>query len=204
MTIASSKDLLFTTFEEYDTAQQRAGMARSKMHCIIASLPDEIKPENIGAPSASCVIEPTIALSQNDRYCAKQALRPLLETECRAKDRPVVRVTAPQSVVADVQSVFLSTGESKPAAEKKAKKTRAKRVSEVDIRKAVKLVYDEDITQKEAENACRLPRGTLSKRKGKEIMSQYRREWGTPTIIDTQRGVSRKDLEKAWLHGDDC
>jgi len=92
---------------------------------------------------------------------------------------------------------------SEPVAEKKPKKTRAKRAHESDIRKAVKLVYDEDMTQKEAERACNLPTGTLSRRKGKEIMSQYRRDWGTPTIINSQRGISRKELEKALLYGDD-
>jgi hypothetical protein len=88
-------------------------------------------------------------------------------------------------------------------AEQKPKKTRVKRVSESDIRKAVKLVYDENMTQKEAERACNLPRGTLSRNKGKGIMAQYRKEWGTPATFSTQNGVSRKEQEKAWLHGDD-
>jgi hypothetical protein len=59
------------------------------------------------------------------------------------------------------------------------------------------------MSQKDAETACILPHGTLSRRKGKEIMSQYRKEWGTPTTLDAQRGVRRQDLEKALLYGDD-
>jgi len=37
----------------------------------------------------------------------------------------------------------------------------------------------------------------LSKGKGKQIMDGYRKEWGTPTNVKGQRGVRRKDVEKA-------
>jgi predicted DNA-binding protein (UPF0251 family) len=87
-------------------------------------------------------------------------------------------------------------------AKKKPLKTRGKRISDTDIRKAIKLVYDENITQKEAEKRCQLPRGTLSKPKGKEIMAEYRQTWGTPTMFNTQHGVSRKELEKSFIYGD--
>ena len=102
-------------------------------------------------------------------------------------NRPLV-ITSPQPDVVEAAP---------PPAEAKPKKTRAKHVSEADIRKAVKLVFDEDLTQKEAEILCNLPPGTLSRRKGKQIMDGYRKEWGTPTSITGQRGARRKDVEKA-------
>jgi len=79
--------------------------------------------------------------------------------------------------------------------ENKPKKARAKRASETDIRKAVKLVYDENLTQKEAEIACNLPLGTLSRRKGKQIMEAYRKAWGRPNRVEGERGVRRRNVE---------
>jgi hypothetical protein len=64
------------------------------------------------------------------------------------------------------------------------------------LRKAVKLLFDdEDMTQKRAEIACNLPPGTLSRRKGKQIMDGYRKAWGTPNRLEGERGVRRKDVE---------
>jgi hypothetical protein len=54
----------------------------------------------------------------------------------------------------------------------KPKKLR-KRVSEKDIRKAVKLVVDEGMTQNDAEKACGLPQSTLSRGEGGKILGTY-------------------------------
>jgi hypothetical protein len=102
------------------------------------------------------------------------------------RDRPVLVKAAQSDVVVPV-----------PLVEAKPKKTRAKRTSEADIRKAVKLVFDEDLSQKEAEIVCDIPTGSLSKGKGKQIMDGYRKEWGTPTSVTGQRGARKKDVEKA-------
>jgi len=120
-----------------------------------------------------------------------------------ASNRPVLNSAAtPPSVADSTNAADFQVPTQRSAAKEKPKKARAKRTSEADIRKAVKLVYDENLTQKEAEKECHLPQGTLSKSKGKEIMAEYRKRWGTPTMINSQRGVSRKELEKSFLHED--
>jgi hypothetical protein len=198
MTALSPKDQLLTKLHEWDAARQKASRACSEMHGIIAALPDREVPIEIGTSLAGCVSMSSVACPQNDRCCEEQLTHSLPEKHRR--NRPVVVAPSqadskPVSKPAAVIST--STSESKP------KKPRAKRAQESDIRKAVKLVYDENIPQKEAEKACNLPQGTLSRRKGKEIMTQYRKDWGTPTKIDSQHGVSRKELEKALRYGDD-
>ena len=167
------------------------------MHCIIAGLPGVEEPVEIDAPRTSSRNRPIIAHRQNDECCERQMSCSLPETNERNITKRPVLIKVSQPEVAD------SRPPSPPIFEKKPKKTRAKRASESDIRQAVKLVYDEDMAQKEAERACNLPRGTLSRRRGKQIMAQYRKDWGTPTIINSQRGVSKKELEKAFLYGDD-
>jgi hypothetical protein len=91
------------------------------MHCIIAALPDEGKPEEIGAPSASCGIESTHAHPQNDGEDAMQALRPLSGEEYNPKNRPVVTGTAPQPVVVDAKSRAKSVSKRMSPQEKKAR-----------------------------------------------------------------------------------
>ena len=198
MTTLLQKDLLFTKLQEFDSAQQAVDRTRSEMHCIIAALPD-----TIDAPMTPR--EGRRGCQQGDGHRKTDSRCSLLENSCgdSRKSRPVVAMPR-QSVTADSKSDIEPLVEKfKLHAEQKPKKTRVKRVSESDIRKAVKLVYDENMTQSEAERACNLPPSTLSRRKGKEIMSQYRKEWGTPATVDAQRGVSRKTLEQAWIHGDD-
>jgi len=201
---ASHKDLLFTTFEEFNTAQRQANKARSDMHCIIATLPDEEKPAAADALPMPHRNRPIVACDQRGENNEKQMSYVLSEYSARRRNRPVIivppNVTETESVINAEPSVKpLST----PTSGETPKKVRQKRVSEANIRKAIKLVYDENVTQKEAEKLCNLPIGTLSRRKGKEIMAQYRKNWGTPTTIDAQRGASRKELENAFLYGDD-
>ena len=184
MTIASHKDLLVDTLNEWDIAQQMANKRRSDMHRIIAGLPDGNEAED-----AAPLTPPRDRLCrQNDRCCEKQI--PLTAWEERAKNRPVV-ITSPQPDVVAVKPP------ARPTVEEKPKKTKAKRTCEADIRKAVKLVYDENLTQKEAEIVCGLPPGTLSRRKGKQIMDGYRKAWGTPNRVEGERGARRKDMENA-------
>ena len=104
---------------------------------------------------------------------------------------PVIKRNRPVLVKASQSDVVAPTIETKP------KRTRRPRTCEADIRKAVKLVFDEDLSQKEAEIACDIPTGSLSKGNGKQIMDGYRKEWGTPTRVAGQRGVRRKNVENA-------
>jgi len=204
MTITSQKDLLFSTFQEFDIAQQTVDRTRSQMHCIIAALPNEESQQTIPLPLQSYRNRPTLekCLITGSE---KQTSCPSLKNNGNSqKSRPVVMHETAQTDIPDSKLVSRPTSENtKSAADVKPKQVRAKRVSESDIRKAVKLVYDENMTQREAEKACNLPPGTLSRRKGKQIMTQYRQDWGTPTMIDSQHGVSRKELEKALRYGDD-
>jgi len=172
-TIVTQKDLFSATFQELIIGQETVERARSKMHSIIGSLPNGEKPEEIRAPSTT---------RHNGECCTCQTRRPLLEKGNTTRNRPILTAAMPEP-------------SSQPPIETTSKKTRVKRTSEAEIRKAVKLVYDENLTQKEAEIACNLPPGTLSRRKGKQIMDGYRKEWGTPTIVKSQRGVRRKDVE---------
>ena len=109
------------------------------------------------------------------------------------RNRPVVTAT-PQPDNIDSEPI--------PTTDQKPKDKRAKRACEADIRRAVKLVFDENVTQKEAEIMCNLPLGTLSRRKGKQIMEQYLKEWGKPTRIDVPPKVNRKEAENAFQYGE--
>ena len=192
MATASYKDKLLDKFQEFDIAQQTLDRTRSEMHCIIAALPGENKPKEITISSAHFRERPIVIKHQNDGESGKPVpphmLRNLDEDEWK---RPVVITSEPDS-----------TESNRDLEPDRPKKTRAKRVSEADIRKAIKLVYDDNLTQKQAEKMCNLPHGTLSRRKGKRVMEEYRKEWGTPTSLYSQHGVSKKELEKAFLYDD--
>ena len=190
MTITSHKDRLVDTFQNFVSAQQMADKARSEMHSIIASLPDENTAEEIVAPSTPPGCRPTMIYQHNDRCREKPA--PSSTREGNTSNRPVLTAAIWQPDVGEPEPFTTPTVEEKP------KKARAKRTSEDDIRKAVKLVFDdEDMTQKRAEIVCGLPPGTLSRRKGMQIMEQYRKAWGTPTRVEGERGARRKDVEDA-------
>ena len=176
MTVVSQKDLLFAKSHEFEIAQQTVDRVRSEMLCIIATLPDGGK--------------------SNDERCEKQMFFPVLEkVRDSRKNRPVVVMTPQSDALVSEQSSTSATKET-------PKKTRSKRATESDIRKAVKLVYDESLKQKEAEIVCNLPIGTLSRRKGKQIMEQYLKEWGKPTRIDVPPKVRRKEAENAFRYGE--
>jgi len=203
MTYLSLKDKLFTTMEEYVAVQQTANRKRSEMHSIIASLPDGEtpdgkKPEKIGTPLTAGENGQTIIPLQEGNGREYRTIHSLPDDRMlNASNRPVLNNAATPPSVADFQ-----VPTPRPAAKERPKKTRAKRTCEADIRKAVKLVFDENIAQNEAEKTCHLPQGTLSKSKGKKIMEEYRKKWGTPTMINSQRGVSRKELEKSFRYED--
>ena len=193
MTTTSHKDL-FASLRVWTTSQQTALDTQSTLlHRIITALPDGNEPgvaSNLPTPynGRPFVIHPL----QNGECTEKQTpcTPPVSILEIR-RDRPVLTAAIQQPDLAKTEP------SAKPTAEVKPKKIRAKHASEADIRKAVKLVYDEDLTQKEAEIVCNLPPGTLSRRKGKQIMDGYRKAWGTPTTVKGQRGARRKDVENA-------
>jgi len=193
MTITSQNDL-FTTFHEWTTSQQTALDTQSTLlHRIITALPDGDEPgvaSNLPTPYNS---RPLVTHPHHNGECTEKQTShtpPEITGDSR-QNRPVV-VKAPQSD--DTEPEPFAT----PTVEEKPKKARAKRTSEADIRKAVKLVFDdEDMTQKRAEIVCGLPPGTLSRRKGMQIMEQYRKAWGTPTRVEGERGARRKDVEDA-------
>ena len=193
MTIASQKDVLFAKMQEFDMAQRTVDRVRSEMHCIIAALPNERNPHEIGTPltihGGQVILHP-----QNKGDVEKRT--PSSPSECsrdNRQNRPFV-VVVPKLDMVDPKPPI------PPATVEKSRKTRAKRASESEIRKAIKLVYDENVSQREAEITCKLPLGTLSRRKGKQIMEQYRKEWGTPTQVGCAAGVRRKDVESAFIY----
>ena len=193
MTTASQNDL-FTAYQEWATSRQMESEVHSKlMHRIITALPGSDEPGVASNLPTPCNGRPfVIHPHQNGECTEKQTPRTSPEiTGDSRRNRPVL-VKAPQSD--DAESEPFAT----PTVEEKPKPKRAKRVSETDIRKAVKLVFDdEDMTQKRAEIVCGLPPGTLSRRKGMLIMEQYRKAWGTPTRVEGERGARRKDVEDA-------
>jgi hypothetical protein len=180
MTTALPKALLLTTFQEYDTAQQRAGTARSKMHCIIAALPDEGKP--VGTPSASCDVESTVAHSQNDGDCAKQPLRPLFEKEYNPKNRPFVTGTAPQSVIADSKPLPKSVPKRMSPQEKKARTQEA----------LIYLAANSHLTQEQAAIYHGLEEKALSRPYAKKIKKS----------MSPNRDKTPKDIADDFLYNE--
>jgi len=208
MTSLSLKNKLFATLEEYDAVQRTANRKRSEMHRIIAALPDgetpdDKKPEGVDIPLAADENGQTISSLQESKERGYQTIHSWPEERrFNASNRPVLNSAAVPPSATDSPNADFQVPAQRSVEKERPKKARAKRTCEADIRKAVKLVYDENISQKEAEQKCHLPQGTLSKSKGKEIMAEYRKRWGTPTMINSQRGVSRKELEKSFLHED--
>jgi len=195
--MSSQKDQLLVKFQEFDIAQQTLDRTRSEMHCIIAALPSEKQSKGNAIPPASRGDRPFVIHPLNVG-CEKPMPPHIIgnKEDYDRRDHPVDRVPQP-----DDPELFPFA--KPPVVKEKSKQTRAKRVCEADIRKAVKLIYDDNLTQKEAETICGLPLGTLSRRKGKQIMEGYRKEWGTPHSLNSLNGVSRKELEKALRFGDD-
>jgi len=199
MTITTYKDQLFSKVNELGIAQQEVDNLRSAIHGIIATLPSETKTEGADAPPTPPTGQAIIIQCRRDGCNKEPALRFSCENHTKERrdhnpeDRPFV-IKPPQLEIPETK-LPLELPPSEAVIEEKPKKTRAKRTSETDIRKAVKLVYDENLTQKEAEIVCNLPPGTLSRRKGKQIMDGYRKEWGRPNRVEGERGVQRKDVE---------
>ena len=191
MTTTSHKDL-FASLRVWTTSQQTTLDTQSTlMHRIITALLGSDEPGIASNLPTSCNGRSFVIHSyQNGENTEKQTSHTAPEiTGDSRRNRPVVGKT-PQSDVA------VSEPTPQPTIDQMPKPKRAKRVSETDIRKAVKLVFDdEDMTQKRAEIVCGLPPGTLSRRKGMLIMEQYRKAWGTPTRVEGERGARRKDVE---------
>ena len=103
MTIASHKDLLVDTLNEWDTAQQTANKRRSDMHRIIAALPEEA-----GTPLAPAVPS------------QKSTQRPVLDKSGGAKDRPVLTM-APQPEIVEAKSTSKPATKRMSPLEKKAR-----------------------------------------------------------------------------------
>jgi hypothetical protein len=100
--------------------------------------------------------------------------------------------TTPISNVADSESA----GKTKP-------KSRAKRTCDSDLRKAAKLVYDENKTQFESEKIVGIPQGSLSKGKGEEIMLEYQKILGgKPTKIEKGKARDRRQIEDDFIYNE--
>ena len=149
MTTASQNDL-FTAYQEWATSRQMESEVHSKlMHRIITALPDDDEPgvaSNLPTPcnGRSFVIHP----HQNGECTEKQTPRtpPEITGDSR-RNRPAV-VKTPQSDDA------VSEPTPQPTIDQMPKPKRAKRTSEADIRKAVKLVFEYPFHEQRLQTFC--------------------------------------------------
>jgi len=200
MTIASHKDLLLTTCQEWADSRQTEAEAHTKlMYSLIAALPDGEKTGEVNTlppphKSRPVVIHP----HQNGGYTGIHTPHtpPASIVDCR-QNRPVV-----------IKASYLDDVDSEPKPPLDPKPKRAKRASEADIRKAVKLFVDSmntdtPLTQKQAEKAAGIPQGALSKGKGREILDNCMQEISriSPRIA-VPTGVRRKEVENATVYDD--
>jgi hypothetical protein len=172
------------------------------MHRIITALPDG-EPKAVGILPTPCRGRPfVIHPHQNGECMEKQTPRTPPESIGDGLGKRPVLVKAPEPDDADSEPT------PKPTVDQKPKPKRAKRASEADIRRAVKLFVDgmntdSPLTQKQAEKAAEIPQGALSKGKGKEILDDCMRDVSriSPRIA-LPAGVRRKAVKDAPISDD--
>jgi len=203
-TIVTHKDQLIVAVNEWDTAQKTAHKARHHLHCIIAALPDgepEVTNNRMVMPDwdRPLVIHPHQNGATTEKQTSRTPPKSILEIR---RNRPVVTAAIQHPDVATTEPA------PKPTVDQKPKPKRAKRVSETDIRRAVKLFVDgmntdSPLTQKQAEKAAGIPQGALSKGKGKEILDNCMRAMSriAPRIA-VPAGARRKAVEDATVYDD--
>jgi len=202
MTITSQKDL-FTAYQEWATTRQMESEVHLKlMHRIVTALPDgEPKVDSIlptdyrGRP----FVDPP---HQNGECVATQIPYPQQKSIVERKHNRPMLITTPQPDDADSEPM------PKPTVVQKPNPKRAKRTSEADIRRAVKLFVDSvntdsPLTQKQAEKAAGIPQGALSKGKGKKILDDCMKDLSriAPRIV-VPAGVRRNEVENATVYDD--
>ena len=202
MTTASRNDL-FTVYQEWAATRKMESEVHSKlMHRIITALPDGEPRVDSTLPTPYRGRPFVIPPHQNGECVAKQTpCTPQKSIVDRQQNRPALLTTS-QPDLADSEPM------PKPTVAQKPKPKRAKRASEADIRRAVKLFIDSantdsPLTQKQAEKAAGIPQGALSKGKGKEILDNCMKDVSriAPRIV-VPDGVRRKDVENATFYDD--
>ena len=105
MAMTSHKETLLDTYREFDTAQRTADKARSKMHCIIAALPGEVKDKASGLPPSVCESRQSAQPAQSAARSphdecdgTKPRPRPVLEKRDWAEGQPLIAASQPEMV----------------------------------------------------------------------------------------------------------
>ena len=105
MTITTYKDQLFSKVNELGVAQQEVDRLRSAIHCIIATLPGEVKDKASGLPPSVCESRQSAQPAQSaarsphdECYCTKPRPRPVLEKKDCIEGQPLIAAPQPEMV----------------------------------------------------------------------------------------------------------
>lgn len=124
MTTVSPKDLLFAKVEEMVATHQKADRVRSEMHCLIAALPGEEKPQNTSTSSMCRRDRPTIIHRQHDGHSETHMHQPLPENRVPTQNSPAAASSQSEVTRSELPSL--------PAVAEKPKKPRAKRMNPME------------------------------------------------------------------------